>query len=86
VNIDELSWDNWYRLAKVRFMMADYEGAQAAVRESLLRNRKAMDAVFLAGKIFAIHGNRKKAKKMFQQVLRTAPRYPGASRALQEIL
>lgn len=86
VNIDDLSWDNWYRLAKIRFMMADYDGAQAAVRESLLRNRKALDAVFLAGKIFAIHGNRKKAKKMFQQVLRTAPRYPGASRALQEIL
>jgi tetratricopeptide (TPR) repeat protein len=85
VNIDDFSWDNWYRLAKVRFMVADYDGAQAAVRESLLRNRKAADAIFLAGKIFTKHGNKKQAKKMFQQVLRTAPDYPGASRALREI-
>jgi tetratricopeptide (TPR) repeat protein len=85
VNIDDFSWDNWYRLAKVRFMVADYDGAQAAVRESLLRNRKAADAIFLAGKIFTKHGNKKQAKKMFQQVLRTAPDYPGASKALQKI-
>ena len=56
VSIDDVSWDNWYRLAKVRFMVADYDGAQAAVRESLRRNRKAAAAIFLAGEIFAKHG------------------------------
>lgn len=86
IHIDDHSWDNWYRLAKVRFMMADYEGAQTAVKESLLRNRKAPEAIFLAGTIFAKLGYTAKAKKLFQQVLRTAPDYPGASRALQALL
>jgi len=86
VNIDDISWGNWYRLAKVRFRMADYDGAQAAVKESLLKNRKAVDAIFLAGKIFVKHGNKKQAKRMFQRVLRIAPGFSGASKALQEIM
>ena len=85
VNIDGFSWDNWYRLAKVKFMVEDYDGAQAAVRESLIRNSKAVDAIFLAGKIFTNHGNKKQARKMFQKALQAVPGHPGASRALQEI-
>jgi len=85
VNIDDQSWENWYRLAKVMFRIADYDGAESSILASLLRNRYAVDAMFLAGKIYAIRGNRKRAKKMFVQVLRTDPGYPGASRALQKI-
>jgi tetratricopeptide (TPR) repeat protein len=86
VNVDDLSWGNWYRLAKVRFRMADYDGAQAAVKESLLKNRKAVDAIFLGGKILVKQGNNKQAKRMFQRVLRIAPDYLGASKALQKII
>lgn len=86
VNIDDLAWGNWFRLAKVRFKMADYDGSLAAVKESLLKNRTAVDAIFLAGNIFAKHGNTKQAKRMFQRVLRIVPNFPGASRALQEIM
>ena len=86
VNIDDLSWGNWYRLAKIRFRMADYDGAQAAVKESLLKNRKAVDAIFLAGKISMKQGDKKRAKKMFQRVLRIVPDYLEASKALQKIM
>jgi len=85
VNIDDLSWGNWYRLAKIRFRMADYDGAQAAVKESLLKNRKAVEAIFLAGKISMKQGNKKQAKRMFQRVLRIVPDYLEASRELRKI-
>ncbi|MCL7489707.1 MAG: tetratricopeptide repeat protein [Desulfobulbaceae bacterium] len=86
VNIDDRSWENWYRLAMVKFRMGDYDGAHEAVRESLRRNRKAVDAVFLAGRLYMAQGKRKQAARMFQRVLRAAPDYPGASRALQKAI
>lgn len=85
VNIDEFSWDNWYRLAKVCFLMADYDSSYTAVREALHRNRKAVEAIFLVGEINMVRGNKKQAKKRFNQVLRIDPGFQGASKALKEI-
>ncbi len=86
VNLDELSWENWYRLAKVLYAIKDYDKSQDAIGEALNRNRKAVDAIFLAGKLKAKQGKAKQASRLLQRVLRVAPDYPGAAKVLREMI
>lgn len=86
ITLDEQSWKNWYRLAKVKYIIEDYQGADAAVKESLRRNRKAVDAIVLSGKIKVATGKKKQARKVFQRALRIAPDLLDASEELQNIL
>jgi len=85
VNIDDRSWENWYRLARVRYKVADYEEALTATGKSLHKNGKAVDTLFLAGKIYVKLGDRRQARKMFQKVIRIAPGFKGAIEQLRKI-
>ena len=40
VNIDDRHWKHWYRLAMVKYRMAEYEAALVAVKQSLQREQK----------------------------------------------
>lgn len=85
VGFDDRSWENWLRLARVRYRLADNHGALDAVQESLRKNGRAIDAIFLAGKIYADLGKKMMAKKMFRKIMQTEPGFPGIEKAMKNI-
>ena len=52
VNIDDRHWKHWYRLAMVKYRMAEYEAALVAVKQSLQREQKNEASLYLAGKVY----------------------------------
>ena len=85
VNIDDRHWKHWYRLGWIRYRMAQYELALDALKECLLRDRKNLDAVYLAGQAYEKLGAKVKAVAMFQTALRIAPDHRAAASALKKI-
>ncbi len=85
VNIDDSHWQHWYRLARVRYKMEQYESALEALKECLRRERRSVEAMNLAGQIYDKLGTRSKAKGMFQKVLKIAPGHKAATAALNKM-
>lgn len=85
VNIDDRQWKHWYRLALVRYRMADYESALEALDESMQGQHKSEAPLYLAGKVYAKLGVQTKAAAMFAAVLKIAPGHKAAGAALKEI-
>jgi tetratricopeptide (TPR) repeat protein len=82
VDRDDTSWQHWFRLALVSRKMGRLQEAGDAVKESLRRNRGAVDALFLAGQIHRDRGEEQKARGKFQRVLKRAPGHSGALKAI----
>jgi len=81
--LDDTPWQYWYRLAWVRSHTGDHEGALAAVMESLRRNRRDVDSLLLAGKLYRQLGSQARAKSMYQRVLKLEPEQRQAGRAMK---
>jgi tetratricopeptide (TPR) repeat protein len=79
VELDEDQWVHWYRLAWIRFRLQDFKSALLDVKESLRRNRKSVDALYLAGKISLELGKKHLATVKFEKVLSFAPGHKGAN-------
>jgi len=85
VNIDDRQWKHWYRLALVRYKMADYEPALEALKESMRRERKSEISLYLAGQVYDKLGVQAKAAEMFEKVLKIAPDHRAARAGLKKI-
>ncbi len=85
VNIDDRHWKHWYRLAVVKYRMAEYESALVALKESMNREHKNVEALYLAGKVYEKMGFHSKAALMFKAVLKITPNHKVASAALEGI-
>jgi tetratricopeptide (TPR) repeat protein len=85
VNIDDRQWEHWYRLAVVKYRMADYESALEALKESMHRQQRNEAPLYLAGKVYDKLGVQSKAAAMFSAVLKIAPDHEAAGAALKEI-
>jgi tetratricopeptide (TPR) repeat protein len=85
INIDEQPWQHWYRLAVVRYGMADYGSALEALEESLHRERMNIDSLYLAGRVYVKQGKEKRATAMFEKVLKIAPDHGAATKALEKL-
>ncbi len=85
VNIDDRQWKHWYRLALVRYRMADYESVQAALKESRRLEQKNEEPLYLAGKVYEKLGFQSKAVAMYEAVLKIAPGHKAASARLKKI-
>jgi tetratricopeptide (TPR) repeat protein len=83
VNIDDRHWQHWYRLALVRNKMEQYGPALDALKECLIRERKSVDALYLAGQIYDKLEMRLRSIKMYEKVLKIAPGHKAATKALQ---
>ena len=84
VNIDDRQWKHWYRLALVRYRMADYGPALEAVKESMRLEQKNEDQLYLAGQVYDKLGGQSKAAAMFKAVLKIAPGHKNASTELKK--
>jgi tetratricopeptide (TPR) repeat protein len=85
VNIDDRQWKHWYRLARVKYKMAQYESALEDLKECLLRERKSVEAMNLAGHVYDKLEIRSKSIWMFQRVLKIAPGHKAATAALKKM-
>jgi tetratricopeptide (TPR) repeat protein len=85
VNIDASHWKHWYRLAWVRYKMKEYDSALEALKECLLRDRKSVEAMNLAGQVYVRLGMKSKAAGMFQQVLKIVPGHKSATTFLEKV-
>ncbi len=81
VNIDDRQWKHWYRLALVRYNMAEYESALEALKQCMGLERKQGEPLFLAGKIYEKLGFPVKAAAMFAAVRKITPGYNAAGKA-----
>jgi tetratricopeptide (TPR) repeat protein len=81
VDIDDTSWQHWFRLALVKKKMGLLQEARDVIVESLRRNRREVDALYLAGQIYRELGEERKARGMLQRVLNIAPKHRGALNA-----
>lgn len=70
VEIDDSSWKNWYRIALVQYKMELLDHACVAVQECLRMNRKSVNALTLAEKIFKKSGELRKSKNMRNRLLK----------------
>jgi tetratricopeptide (TPR) repeat protein len=86
VNIDDSHWKHWYRLARVRYKIGQYESALEALKECLLRERKSMEAMNLAGQVYDKLGIKSKATGMFQKVLKIVPGHKTATETLKKMI
>ena len=77
VEIDDTSWQHWFRLALVNKKMGRPQEARKAIMESLRRKRGEVEALYLAGQIHRELGEERKARGKFQRVLNIAPQHPG---------
>ncbi len=84
LNIDDRQWQHWYRLALVKYGMADYESALEAVREGMRRQQKNVQLLFLAGKVYDKLGVQSKAAAMFETLLKIVPEHEAAGAALEK--
>jgi tetratricopeptide (TPR) repeat protein len=84
VNIDDRQWKHWYRLALVKYRMADYESALEALKESMRLEQKNRQLLFLAGKVYDKLGMHSKAAAQFETVLKIAPDHKAAGAALKK--
>ena len=85
VNIDDRHWKHWYRLAVVKYRMAEYEAALVAVKQSLQREQKNEASLYLAGKVYEKKGLHAKAAAMFKAVLKITPEHKAARAAFKGI-
>jgi len=85
VELDDVPWLYWYRLAWIRFRLKDYGQALEDVRECLHRNNKALEALVLAGKIYAATGRKRLAIAKFEKVLSLEPAHKAAAAQLSKI-
>ena len=76
VELDDIPWRHWYRLAWVRNKSGDLQQALAAVLQALRRSRNHFEALLLAGSIYRGLGRKKQAMAMYGRILK---KYPGHS-------
>ena len=65
--------------------MKEYDSALEALKECLLRDRKSVEAMNLAGQVYARLSMKSKAAGMFQKVLRIAPGHKSATTFLKKM-
>jgi tetratricopeptide (TPR) repeat protein len=85
VEIDDAPWIHWYRLAWIRFRLNEFEPAMDAVKESLRRNNKSIQALYLAGMIYNAMDKKHLAAVKFEKVLSLEPAHKGATGELLKI-
>ena len=85
VNIDDRQWKHWYRLARVKYKMEQYESALEDLKECLRRERKSVEAINFAGYVYDKLEIRSKSIEMFQKVLKFAPGHKAATAALKKM-
>jgi tetratricopeptide (TPR) repeat protein len=83
VEMDEAQWEHWLRLGTVAFQGGFLQEALAALRESLRRNRKGVDAIFMLGRVHAGLGHKRRAAAMYKKVLCLDPAFEPARAALK---
>ena len=84
VNIDDRQWKHWYRLAVIKYRMADYDSALEDLKESMHRGKNE-ESLYLAAKVYDKLGVHSKAAAMFKAVLKITPDHRSAGAALQAI-
>ncbi len=82
VEIDDTSWKHWFRLALVKKKIGQLQGSRNAIMESLRRNRRQVDALYLSGEIYMELGDERKARGKFQRVINIDPTHRGAIKAM----
>lgn len=82
VNIDDRHWKHWYRLALVRYKIASFDSSLEALQESLRRNKKRQESLYLAGQVYVKLGDQSKAATKFEAVLKITPDHVAAKAAL----
>jgi len=85
VNIDDRQWKHWYRLARVKYKMGQYESAMEDLKECLRRERENIEVMNFAGHVYEKLGMKSKSIRMFQKVLKFVPDHKEATSALKKI-
>ena len=85
VELDDARWINWYRLAWIRFRLNEFGAAMDAVKESLRRNKKSVQALFLAGMIYNAMDKKHLAAAKFEKVVSLEPVHKSAAAELRKI-
>ena len=85
VEIDGRNPDQWFRLAKVRYKMGQFSEALEAVLECLQRDRKHLEALQIAGRIYENMGLPTKAAGMYKKILIIVPGHKIAAAAMKNI-
>jgi tetratricopeptide (TPR) repeat protein/GGDEF domain-containing protein len=85
VALDDKPAGYWCRLARVREKMGEVDGALAAVKEALRRNRRDSEGLLLAGRLYRKLGQGKRARAVYRRVVKMVPGQREARRALREL-
>ena len=85
VELDDVPWMYWYRLAWIRYRLKDYDLALKDVRECSRRNNKSLQTLMLAGKIYAKMGRKRLAAAKYEKVLSLDPAHRKATAELSKI-
>jgi tetratricopeptide (TPR) repeat protein len=85
VEIDDVPWIHWYRLAWIKFRLNEFAAAKDAVKESLRRNNKSVQALYLAGMIYNAMDKKHLAVAKFEKVISLEPAHKDAVAELLKI-
>ncbi len=69
VEIDDGPWEHWYRLGLVQYQRGEFLPAQHSLRQSLLRNRRAVLARLLLAKTYEQTGQTKSAVRVYEKLV-----------------
>lgn len=85
VELDDVPWVYWYRLAWIRYRLQEYALALHDARECLRRNNKSTQTLMLVGKIYAKMGRKRLATAKYEKVLTLEPVHREAIAELSKI-
>lgn len=73
VELDDSRAEYWYRLGWVQSRLGEKQEAIASLQKSMRCDRKNVPAAFLLGRLYEKLGQRRRAKQMYDRVLRLDP-------------
>ncbi|MEN8139912.1 MAG: tetratricopeptide repeat protein [Thermodesulfobacteriota bacterium] len=85
VEIDEQQWRYWYRLALVRYLAHDLDGAGEALARSLALHPKAVDNLLLQARLLVAADDRPAARAAYAKVLKVEADQQEAKDALAQL-
>ncbi len=85
IELDDSHAEYWRRLGWLQSRLNNGREATAALKKSLQCDRRNTDAAFMLGKIYERQGRVRRAKEMYERVLRIEPGHGQANAALSEI-
>ena len=84
IELDDSQAEYWYRLGWVQSRLGEIQEAIASLKKSIRCDGKNATAALLLGQLYEKQGKARRAKQMYERVLRLAPEHSRANAALTE--